>query len=106
MLMGFVFSQCECSEPINKWFKYSNDIDSEETYGKLITLDMSSGYAETDGIVIYLVVRDYSNGEWVTIGFPMGYWEAWLPEDETKKFINLEEYLKSMNRNNNGIEKK
>ena len=106
-LIGFMSgTECECEEPINTWFKYSNDINSTETYGKLITLDMSSGYATTDGSAIYLIVRDSNNGEWVTIGFPMGYWEAWFPPETKKEFIDLEDYLKSMNKNNGGIEKK
>jgi len=105
-LIGFIFAECECGEPINIWLKYSNDINHDETYGKLIALDMSNGYATTDGSAIYLIVRDSNNGEWVTIGFPMGYWEAWFPPGEKKEFIDLEDYLKSMNKNNGTIEKK
>ena len=107
ILIGFMYcSECECEETINVWFKYSNDINNKETYGKSITLDMYSGYADTDGVAVYLMVRDSNTGEWVTVGFPIGYWEAWMPEDKKREFINLEDYLKSLNNNGNGIEKK
>ena len=51
-LIGFIFPQdCECEEPKDVWFKISN---AEKDYGKLLALDMSSGFATTDGIFIYL----------------------------------------------------
>lgn len=103
---SFIFSQCECEEPINTWFKYSND-KNDKTYNTLVTLDMSSGYADTDGFIVYIVVKDYNTNEWVTIGFPIGYWEAYIPDNEDKKdYINLEDYLKSLNNNGTKIEKK
>ena len=107
LLMGFMYcSDCECGEPLNTWIKYSNDIKSKETYGKLVTLNMASGYADTDGQFVYLMVKDLKNGEWVTIGFPIGYWEAWMPKPEQKEFIDLEDYLKSLKSDGTGLEKK
>ena len=107
LLMGFMYcSDCECGEPLNTWFKYSNDIKSKETYGKLVTLNMTNGYADTDGQFVYLMVKDFNNDEWVTIGFPIGYWEAWMPEAKQKDFIDLEDYLKSLKNNGTKIEKK
>ena len=113
ILIGIIFPECKCDDQINTWFKYSNDINNTETYGKLITVDMSSGYANTDGVIIYLTVQDYNSDEWITIGFPIGYWEAWLPENENlsnenkhKKFNDLDDYLNSLKNNGTKIEKK
>jgi hypothetical protein len=106
VLIGFVFPECECGEPVNTWFKYSNDVKSKETYGKLVTLNMASGYADTDGQFVYLMVKDFNNGEWVSIGFPIGYWESWKPKTEQKDFIDLEDYLKSLKNSEAKIEKK
>ena len=55
MLIGFSYSQ-ECEEPTNVWFKLSNDTSSKD-YGKTIALDMSKGYADTDGANIYIFLK-------------------------------------------------
>ena len=55
-LFGFIFSQ-DCDEPINVWFKISND-QSNKNYGQVVALDMSQGYSYTDGMVIYLILND------------------------------------------------
>ena len=94
ILIGFIFSQ-ECSEPINVWFKISND---SKTIGDVIQLDMSKGYAGTDGQFLYLYVSDITNGEGIIIMFPIGYWEAPTMSDFDKElekeFKDLEDYLK------------
>ena len=54
MLIGFSYSQ-ECEEPTNVWFKLSNDTSSKD-YGETIAIDMSRGYATTDGVYIYLLL--------------------------------------------------
>ena len=51
-LISFILPQ-DCEEPEDVWFKISND---ERTYGNLIAVDMSKGYANTDGKYIYLFV--------------------------------------------------
>ena len=93
-LISFIFSQ-ECSEPINVWFKISND---SKTIGDVIQLDMSKGYAGTDGQFLYLYVSDITNDEGIMIAFPIGYWEAGNPsafdKGLEKEFKDLEDYLK------------
>ena len=90
--------ECECGEPTDIWFKVSNEQGSGN-YGKVLQLDMSKGYADSDGISLYLFVKD-SNGDGIVIMFPFGYWETekiskdpFLEELE-KEFKSLEEYLK------------
>ena len=99
-LIGFIFPQdCDCEEPINVWFKISN---AEKDYGKLITLDMSNGFATTDGVFIYLVVKNKETKEDLVIQFPIGYWiidkiDKKIPKQEKKKEekeFDLDEYLK------------
>ena len=99
-LIGFIFPQdCDCEEPINVWFKISN---AEIDYGKLITLDMSNGFATTDGLFIYLIVKNMDTGEDLVIQFPIGYWiidkiDKKIPKQEKKKEekeFDLDEYLK------------
>ena len=99
-LIGFIFPQdCECEEPKDVWFKISN---AEKDYGKLITLDMSSGFATTDGLFIYLVVKNMDTGEDLVVQFPIGYWiidkiDKKIPKQEKKKEekeFDLDEYLK------------
>ena len=97
-LIGFVFPQdCECEEPKDVWFKISN---AEKDYGKLITLDMSNGFATTDGLFIYLVVKNMDTKEDLVIQFPIGYWiidkiDKKIPKQEKKKEeFDLDEYLK------------
>ena len=86
-----------CEEPGDVWFKVSNE--AGENYGKVLPLDRSKGMADTDGVYLYLFVKDV-NGEGIVIMFPFGYWETekvvkdpFLEELE-KEFKNLEDYLK------------
>ena len=99
-LIGFIFPQdCECEEPKDVWFKISN---AEKDYGKLLTLDMSNGFATTDGLFIYLVVKNMDTGQDLVIQFPIGYWiidkiDKKIPKQEKKKEekeFDLDEYLK------------
>jgi len=94
MLMGFILPQ-ECEEPIDTWFKISNH---ESSYGSLLTLDMTSGFAFTDGVFIYLVVYEKYTKEEIVISFPIGHWEVekilkGKPKKEKEEF-DLDEYLK------------
>ena len=94
-LVGFIFPQ-DCEEPIDVWFKVSND---SKTYGEVIQLDMSKGYAGSDGQFLYLYVEDINNrGEGIIIMFPFGYWEtptkSDFEKDLEKEFKDLEDYLK------------
>ncbi len=89
-LFSFIFSQ-DCDEPINVWFKISNDVNNK-TYGSVIPVDMSSGYAYADEAGVYLIVLDKNTKEQLIIMFPIGYWES---EDKLEKeFKDLEDYLK------------
>ena len=97
-LIGFILPQdCECEEPKDVWFKISN---AKEDYGKLLTLDMSGGFATTDGVFIYLIVKNIDTGEDLVIQFPIGYWiidkiDKKFPKQEKKKEeFDLDEYLK------------
>ena len=99
-LIGFIFPQdCECEEPKDVWFKISN---AEKDYGKLLTLDMSNGFATTDGLFIYLIVKNMDTGQDLVIQFPIGYWiidkiDKKIPKQEKKKEekeFDLDEYLK------------
>ena len=95
-LIGFIFPQ-DCEEPKDVWFKISN---AEKDYGQLLTLDMSNGFATTDGIWIYLIVKNIDTGEDLVIQFPIGYWiidkiDKKIPKQEKKKEeFDLDEYLK------------
>tara|TARA_B100000287_G_C20247171_1_gene628586 strand:- start:261 stop:611 length:351 start_codon:yes stop_codon:yes gene_type:complete len=105
LLNCFVFSQ-ECDEPSNVWFKLSND---EKTYGDLITVDMSRGYADTDGKYVYLFVIDKNTNEGLIIMFPIGYWEveatSKFQKELEKEFKDLEDYLKYNQGNGTEIKK-
>ena len=97
-LIGFILPQdCECEEPINVWFKISN---AEKDDGQLLTLDMSGGFATTDGLFIYLIVKNKETEEDLVIQFPIGYWiidriDKKFPKQENKKEeFDLDEYLK------------
>ena len=86
-------TNCDCEEPLDVWFKISNED------GRLLQLDMSKGYTDSDGRYVYFFVKDV-NGEGVLITFPFGFWEVeqkkidpFLEELE-KEFKSLEEYLK------------
>ena len=96
MLIGFSYPQ-ECDEPINVWFKLSNDTSSKD-YGETIAIDMSRGYASTDGVYIYLLVTIKDSDEGLMISFPIGYWEteekSEFQKELEKEFKSLEEYLR------------
>tara|TARA_B100000287_G_C20446084_1_gene707567 strand:+ start:489 stop:848 length:360 start_codon:yes stop_codon:yes gene_type:complete len=94
-LIGFVLPQ-DCEEPIDTWFKISN---YQDNYGKLLTLDMTSGFAFTDGMFIYLIVYEKDTKEEIVISFPIGHWEVEKiikknPKKDEKKEFDLDEYLK------------
>ena len=96
LLISFSCSQ-ECQEPTNVWFKLSNDTSSKD-YGETISIDMSKGFADTDGINIYLLLKLKDSEEGVIISFPIGYWEIGQPsefeKELEKEFKNLEEYFR------------
>ena len=106
-LISFIFPQ-DCEEPQDVWFKIANDVNNSETYGTLIALDMSRGYATTDGIFIYLIVFDKNTRQQLVISFPIGHWmiekvdksKKIIPKKKEKEEFDWEEYLK----NNKGIE--
>ena len=100
-LIGFMLPQdCDCEEPKDVWFKTQGDINSPN-FGKLIRMDMSSGYATTDGLFIYLMVFDKDSKEQLVIIFPIGKWiieevdksKKIVPKKQKEEF-DLDEYLK------------
>ena len=84
----------DCEEPVNVWFKVSND-QTNTNYGQVVALDMSNGYSSTDGAFIYLVLADFNTGEQVILTFPIGYWVVDGKDEIQKEFENLEEYLEN-----------
>ena len=87
----------ELKDNTNIWYKVSTD---QLNPGSLIALDMSKGFAITDGPYIYLLVQELGTDNMMTIVFPNGdYWEAANPDDFkkelNKEFDSLEKYLKS-----------
>ena len=62
---------------------------------------MSGGFATTDGIFVYLIVKNKETGEDLVIQFPIGYWiidkiNKKIPKQEKQKKeeFDLDEYLK------------
>ena len=84
----------ECEEPVNVWFKVSND-QANPNYGQVVALDMSNGYSSTDGMFIYLVLNDFNTDEQVILTFPVGYWVVDGKDEIQKEFDSLEEYLEN-----------
>jgi len=84
----------DCEEPVNVWFKVSND-QANSNYGQVIALDMSEGYSYTDGEVVYLILNDVNTMEQVILTFPIGYWTVEDKDEIQKEFDNLEEYLEN-----------
>ena len=84
----------DCEEPVNVWFKVSND-QSNSNYGQVVALDMSYGYSYTDGAVVYLILNDINTSEQVILTFPIGYWTVEDKDEIQKEFESLEEYLKN-----------
>lgn len=86
----------ELKDNTNIWYKISSD---ELDPGALIALDMSKGYAITDGPYIYIMVKELGTDNMMTIVLPNGgYWHAVETDDFKKElnreFENLENYLK------------
>ena len=96
ILISFILPQ-DCEEPVEVWFKISNDTNSTG-YGEIIQIDMSWGYAGTDGIYIYLFVYEKDTGKELVVQFPIGRWEAerinkYIPKENEE--FDLKKYLKS-----------
>ena len=100
MTIGFCNNECECEEPINVWFKISND--KNYNFGEMLKLDMSGGYASTDGMFIYLVVLEKDTKNQFIISFPIGHWlmekvdkaKKIVPQKKEEEKFDLDEYLK------------
>ena len=83
---GILFLSCPSIDPIdttNKWFKVAPD---DPTSGGVVILDMSKGYAYSDGPYILIVVQDSENKDEIVIAFPNGgYWTAPVLNPEPNK---------------------
>ena len=101
--VGLVFSQvttpeCVCEDPTNIWYKVSS---FEPDKGRTVKLDMTKGQAFSDGVYIYIVVKDLESDEVIYIAFPNG--GDWVAEPKKDPFLealdeeykNLEDYLRS-----------
>ena len=84
----------DCEEPVNVWFKVSND-QTNSNYGQVVAIDMSHGYSSTDGEFIYLILSDVTTTEQVILTFPIGYWTVEDKDEIQKEFDSLEEYLEN-----------
>ena len=96
ILISFILPQ-DCEEPVEVWFKISNDINSTG-YGEIIQIDMSWGYAGSDGIYVYLFLYEKDTRKKLVIQFPIGYWETerinkYIPKENEE--FDLKKYLKS-----------
>ena len=95
ILIGFIFPQ-DCEEPTDVWFKISTDVDSN-TYGEIIKLDMSKGYASSDDKYIYIIVLTKDTKRKLILSFPIGFWVVeninGFKKNEKEEF-DLDEYLK------------
>ena len=95
ILMGFIFPQ-DCEEPVDVWFKISNDKDDKD-YGNIIQLDMRRGYASSDDKYIYIIVLTKDTKRKLILSFPIGYWVVenidGFKKNGKDKF-DLDEYLK------------
>ena len=95
-LISFIFPQ-DCEEPQDVWFKISTDVDSN-TYGEIIKLDMSKGYASSDDKYIYIIVLTKDTKRKLILSFPIGYWVVeninGMKKNEKEKF-DLDKYLKN-----------
>tara|TARA_B100000424_G_C22795984_1_gene427252 strand:- start:332 stop:742 length:411 start_codon:yes stop_codon:yes gene_type:complete len=88
-----------CEElPVDLWIRPSND---EDSLGRLMYLDMSKGWAGTDGENVIISVADISTGNIIMLIFPLNDWfemdySQFFPEEkpEEEKEFNWEEYLK------------
>ena len=94
LFIGSLLISQECEEPVNIWFKISND-QANSNYGQVIALDMSNGQSYTDGKFIYLVLNDANTKEQVILTFPIGFWVVEGKDEIQKEFESLEEYLEN-----------
>ena len=92
-----LYSNSTQNTEINVWHKVSTE---ELNPGLIVALDMSKGYAFSDGLYIYLVVHPIGEEENIIIMFPNGgYWTSPEPDpflqELQNEFDSLEEYLKN-----------
>ena len=88
----------QCKElPVNVWRKVSTDALNP---GEILDLDMSKGYAFTEGSIIFLVLMVTDSSEQIVVAFPNGgYWAA--PKSNPflealdREFDSLERYLRN-----------
>ena len=111
--MSFIFSKQDyCEEPVDVWFRSAPKEDGSGDM-ETLKLDMSTGYAVTDGYFIYLLVEEINTGEKIVIAFYNDeYWKAdkshWRnqnPAEEEEPPKTLDEYLKLHKDRNSKIEK-
>ena len=80
----------------NVWYKVSSD---ELNPGKIVALDMSSGYSGCEGGYVYIIVKEVGSDEDVVVAFPdKGKWHAekvdTVSVEIQKYFGKLEEDLR------------
>ena len=85
---GILFLSCPSIDTTNKWFKVAPD---DPTSGDIVVLDMSKGYAYSNGEYILIVVQDSENEDKIVIAFPDGgYWTAPVLNPELNKSTSWE----------------
>ena len=101
-VMSFIFSENNyCEEPMDVWFRSAPKEDGSGEM-EILKLDMSTGYAYSDGFFIYLLVEEMNTGEKIVIAFYNDeYWNAetshWRhknPAEQEEPPKTLKEYLR------------
>jgi len=112
-VVSFIFSENNyCEEPIDVWFRSAPKEDGSGEM-EILKLDMSTGYAFSDGYFIYLLVEEIDTGEKLVIAFYNDeYWDAgeshWghkNPAEQEEPPKTLKEYLEQNKHNNVPLKK-
>ena len=112
-VVSFIFSENNyCEEPIDVWFRSAPKEDGSGEM-EILKLDMSTGYAFSDGYFIYLLVEEIDTGEKLVIAFYNDeYWDAGAshwghknPAEQEEPPKTLKEYLEQNKHNNVPLKK-
>jgi hypothetical protein len=90
------FNYDEMYKNANVWYKVSSD---KLNPGKIVALDMSSGYSGCEGGYVYIIVKEVGSDEDIVVAFPdKGKWHAekvdTISVEIQKYFGKLEEDLR------------
>ena len=85
------------SKEVNVWHKVSTDVLNP---GRIVSMDMSQGYAIADRMYIYFITFEIGTGDTIVTVFPNGgHWTSPEPDpflqEMQKEFDSLEDYLRN-----------